>query len=311
MPITDVVTQNRIRTCMACLEQISKVWLVAKMIQNLFEFILSEKGFGDCLEDGPGKLHNKNLSLLDKISDDAARNKNKGIGTERPEKLGERLASQSPALTPSLLAHMFAALNSGTSSGSPGHGDSPRDSVDINKNSHYQKTSHLTGVAREEIYKAHLVFETQNVPPVSQQFMEEPTNEHIAAETPVNMHTSQYGPQKTHIYHNQETYTRLQTMARGHGLVEGPQFPQDGGLVQNMVDGTQYFPINVGELQHSYPVNELGDHASRSIYPSVNITTDQPPASTGPNVLEWSVESIHIWCRFEIPRSCVLTFNAH
>ena len=290
MPITDVVTQNRIRICIACLEQISKVWLVAKMIQNLFESILTEKGFGDSLQGGRGKIHKNNGPLIDQTSHDLG-HKNDGMVADSLEKSSERLESQSRALTPALLAHLFAALKSGTSSSSPESGNSLKDGLDINNNTRYQKSSHLTGVTHGEVCNLHL--DSQNILPISQQFPERPRSEQLAAQTPVDVYISQYIPQQIPIDHNSEIDTGSQTMAGGNLPVQSLQFPQDQGFMQNMVDRSQYFPSEVGELQHSYPVNEVGYHTTGLYNTSISTTIDQPPAPTGPNVLEWSVNFIH------------------
>lgn len=293
MPTTDVVTQNRIRICIACLEEISKVWLVAKMIQNLYEFVISEKGFGDFLKDGPGKIHSNSRLPIDQRSHDSTRQKNDGVVKESQDKPRKRLESQSRALTPALLAHLFAALKSGTSSSSPEDSDSVKDSLDVNNNTRYQQPSYLAGITSAEIYKSHFVFDTQNVPPGSHPFIEEPKSEQPPAQAPFNMHIPQYISQQSPIDHNSGMYTGSQTMNRGSLSVQDLQFPQDRVFMQNTVDRSQYFPSEVGELQHVYQVNEVGYHATGPYYPSINVQPDQPPAPTGPNVLDWSVDFIH------------------
>jgi hypothetical protein len=53
------VTQDRIRTCMGALKDVSKVWLVGKMVHTLFESILGNKVLEERLQKAAGKRHRK------------------------------------------------------------------------------------------------------------------------------------------------------------------------------------------------------------------------------------------------------------
>jgi hypothetical protein len=262
------------------------------MIQNLYEFILTEKGFGDCLQDGPRKIQDRNVPLIGQRPADVAGYKNNGMVAESSEKSNKSVRPQSPALTPALLAHMLAALKSGTSSSSPESSDSLKDSVGLNSGNRHQQPSHLTGITRGEIYNSYLVFDTQNALPVSQQFMEEPRIDPFAAQTTVNMHISQV-PQRTPIDHNPEVYASSQSETGGRLSIQGLETPRDEGFIQNAAERSQYFPSEVGELQHSYPENEAGFYTTGPYYASINTPINQPPANIGPNVLDWSVDFLH------------------
>lgn len=52
-------TQNRLNTCMNALKDISKVWLVGKMVHTLFESILGNKQMEERLQKASGKRHAK------------------------------------------------------------------------------------------------------------------------------------------------------------------------------------------------------------------------------------------------------------
>ena len=86
-------------------------------------------------------------------------------------------------------------------------------------------------------------------------------------------------------------------MGRENFLAQGLQLPQDRHYRQNMVDTSQHFPNEVGELQYNLPANELDYHTTELGYTSMNNTIARPPAPMGPNVLEWSVHFIHTQCR--------------
>ncbi|KAI2619975.1 fungal-specific transcription factor domain-containing protein [Hypoxylon sp. NC1633] len=59
VPSIQQVTQNRIRTCMDALKEVSKVWLVGKMVSTLFESILGNKVLEERLQKAAGKRHRK------------------------------------------------------------------------------------------------------------------------------------------------------------------------------------------------------------------------------------------------------------
>ncbi|KAF2864530.1 hypothetical protein K470DRAFT_254163 [Piedraia hortae CBS 480.64] len=51
-------TQHRLSTCMGALHDVSKVWLVAKMVHTLFESILGNKSLEERLQRAAGRRHN-------------------------------------------------------------------------------------------------------------------------------------------------------------------------------------------------------------------------------------------------------------
>ncbi|KAF2452748.1 cutinase transcription factor 1 alpha [Lineolata rhizophorae] len=53
-------SQERLRICMTALKDVSRVWLVAKMVHSLFESILGNKTLEERLQKAAGKRHNKN-----------------------------------------------------------------------------------------------------------------------------------------------------------------------------------------------------------------------------------------------------------
>lgn len=59
VPSIQQVTHDRIRTCMAALKEVSKVWLVGKMIYTLFESILGNRSLEERLQKAAGKRHRK------------------------------------------------------------------------------------------------------------------------------------------------------------------------------------------------------------------------------------------------------------
>lgn len=59
IPSIQQVTQDRIRTCMVALKDVSRVWLVGKMVSTLFEAILGNRTLEERLQKAAGKRHSK------------------------------------------------------------------------------------------------------------------------------------------------------------------------------------------------------------------------------------------------------------
>lgn len=63
VPSIQQVTQDRLRSCLGAMKEVSKVWLVGKMVYALFEAILGNKGLEERLQKAGGKRHRKMQSL--------------------------------------------------------------------------------------------------------------------------------------------------------------------------------------------------------------------------------------------------------
>ncbi|KAL2755220.1 hypothetical protein ACRALDRAFT_1064923 [Sodiomyces alcalophilus JCM 7366] len=59
VPSIQQVTQDRLRTCMQALKEVSRVWLVGKMVYTLFEYIIGNKVLEERLQKAGGKRHSK------------------------------------------------------------------------------------------------------------------------------------------------------------------------------------------------------------------------------------------------------------
>lgn len=109
-------TQVRLNTCMNALRDVSKVWLVAKMVHTLFESILGNKAFEERLQKAAGRRHTKNkgangakTKTSPPTGTTAETQKRKfddmelGYvnGPPAPQMSYERSRPQSPAVTPS------------------------------------------------------------------------------------------------------------------------------------------------------------------------------------------------------------------
>lgn len=109
-------TQTRLNTCMNALKDVSKVWLVAKMVHTLFESILGNKVLEERLQKAAGRKHIKNKqngsskttkqnSTVDEITDAQKRKFDEmelgySNGPPAPPMSYERSRPQSPVGTP-------------------------------------------------------------------------------------------------------------------------------------------------------------------------------------------------------------------
>lgn len=67
VPSIQQVTQDRLRTCMNALKEISRVWLVGKMVYTLFEAVLGNKGMEEKLQKASGKRHRRAQESLSQL----------------------------------------------------------------------------------------------------------------------------------------------------------------------------------------------------------------------------------------------------
>ena len=106
VPSVVAATQGRLTVCMEALKEVSKVWLVAKMVHTLFESILGNRMLEDKLQKAAGRRHKKAQPVQSK---DAEQQKRKyeemdmgfGNGPPAPQVSYERSRPQTPAVTPS------------------------------------------------------------------------------------------------------------------------------------------------------------------------------------------------------------------
>ncbi len=110
VPSIVAATQERLTICMNALKEVSKVWLVAKMVHTLFESILGNKMLEDKLQKAAGKRHKKprieNRAASEKEDHQQKRKYDDmevgfSNGPPAPQVSYERSRPQTPAVTPS------------------------------------------------------------------------------------------------------------------------------------------------------------------------------------------------------------------
>jgi len=110
VPTVVAATQERLHICMNALKDVSKVWLVAKMVHTLFESILGNKILEDKLQKAAGRRHKKpridNHAPAEKEEPQQKRKFDDmelgfNNGPPAPQVSYERSRPQTPAVTPS------------------------------------------------------------------------------------------------------------------------------------------------------------------------------------------------------------------
>ena len=108
VPSVVTASQERINICMQALKDVSKVWLVARMVHTLFESILGNKALEERLQKAAGKRHQRTRQpQVPKRTDPPKRkfdemDMSMPNGPPAPQVSYERSRPQTPAATPSM-----------------------------------------------------------------------------------------------------------------------------------------------------------------------------------------------------------------
>jgi hypothetical protein len=115
-------TEQRLQTCMSALNDVSRVWLVAKMIHTLFESILGNKSLEERLQKAGAKRHAKRANKRDEPPPTKRKFDDMDLGFANgpaPQVSYERSRPQTPSLTPSRDVKPVAANGMHMPAGSP------------------------------------------------------------------------------------------------------------------------------------------------------------------------------------------------
>ncbi|KAI9797917.1 MAG: Cutinase transcription factor 1 alpha, partial [Sarcosagium campestre] len=200
-------TQDRLQVCMNALKDVSKVWLVAKMVYTLFESILGNKSLEDKLQKAAGKRHNKAKrdNIASQKREETQKRKYDDMdlgftnGPPAPQVSYERSRPQSPAATPARdlgnqpgISSMGAPNKSATSP----HLRNPSDAFMGGANSRSTtrpptpfNPSYSVPATPPDLYLV-----TRNSPPISQNIWENFQPDQLFPESSGNMALSQFSP---------------------------------------------------------------------------------------------------------------------
>ncbi|KAK6579826.1 hypothetical protein PZA11_007534 [Diplocarpon coronariae] len=224
VPAVVQATQERIRVCMNALKDVSRVWLVAKMVYTLFESILGNKVLEERLQKAAGKRHKKMTHILSQGINQAQMQQANQIKTEdsgsgsmkrkyddmaldfnvnngpAPQESYERSRPQTPSHTPSHeLGHHVAPM------AAPPIASPPTRATDafMGGSSSRPQTrpatpfnpSFAVPTTPPELYLV-----TRNSPNISQSLWENFQPDQLFPEGSASMQASQFSPQ--HPHHN-------------------------------------------------------------------------------------------------------------
>lgn len=107
VPSIQQVTQDRVRSCMQAMKEVSRVWLVGKMVYTLFESIIGNKNLEERLQKAGGKRHRKMQQTMNQLEQmnrqDASKRKYDDMAidfmsnTPTPQESYERSRPQTPS----------------------------------------------------------------------------------------------------------------------------------------------------------------------------------------------------------------------
>jgi len=109
IPVEKMIQQERISICMEALEKVAKIWLVGKMVHDLFQAVLAYEAFDDPLQKASRYDRKRNLDGRNPDPEENTKVKSSLSGDD----LGSVAASS--GLTPGLVDYMAAALDSAKS----------------------------------------------------------------------------------------------------------------------------------------------------------------------------------------------------
>ena len=297
-------TQERMRVCMSALKDVSRVWLVAKMVYTLFESILGNKVLEERLQKAPGKRHKKMVhSVSQGISqvkrEDPAKRKYDDMAldfnvnsTPAPQESYERSRPQTPSRELPQMAPMAAPPISSPNS----RGNQDTFMGGTNSRPHTRPPTPFNPSFSAPATPPDLYLVTRNSPNLSQSIWENFQPEHLFPEN-AGMHQNQFSPPQPHHnldphlmgqnmmpqqMHNQQS-SHLPQRMRGPGMGSSPV--QQQSMLQPGMAGYQVQPGNLWQgFDQGLQVDGQGHSPSDSWS---NASAQAVPTTV--NVEDWSV----------------------
>lgn len=219
VPSVVQATQDRMRVCMNALKDVSRVWLVAKMVYTLFESILGNKTLEERMQKAAGKRHKKlaqgishgitqsiNQTAQNARQEESSKRKyddmslDFNVGGPAPQESYERSRPQTPSHTPGReMGHGLQQPMAAPPLSSPQVRHNP-DAFMGGSNSRPQtrpatpfNPSFSVPATPPDLYLV-----TRNSPNISQSLWENFQPDQLFPEGSTNMHTNQFSPPQVH-----------------------------------------------------------------------------------------------------------------
>lgn len=237
VPSVVQATQERIRVCMNALKDVSRVWLVAKMVYTLFESILGNKVLEERLQKAAGKRHKKMAQSLTHGINQAAQIKREDSGSGKrkyddmaldfsvngpaPQESYERSRPQTPSHTPSRENSGPAPMAAPPAITSP----TARQNQDTfmggsNSRPHTRPPTPFNPSFSVPATPPDLYLITRNSPNISQSLWENFQPDQLFPEGSASIQTNQFSPPQAHL--NLDPNLMPHHMNMGHHQVVTP-----------------------------------------------------------------------------------------
>jgi hypothetical protein len=309
------VTQERLNICMNALKEVGKVWLVAKMVQTLFESILGNKSLEERLAKGAGEQHKKESQSARRLKKETEQAKRKfdemdiGYnGPPAPQVSYERSRPQTPAVTPSRDLTAMSQMTPITASHNAGHNQPnvtspqmrhPQDTFMGNAPSHGNTRPPTPFNPSWSIPSTppDLYLVTRNSPPISQSLWENFQPDQLFPDgTSMNLYGNQFSPAHTpHAAIDPAMMAQMQSMTDQHGLPgQTTQLPQRLARPPQAQPGPGGSPIDLQNMQGMAMPGNMGWPAAQPFEQRgspedswSNSSFGGPPVPTTLNVEDW------------------------
>ncbi|KAE8444013.1 Cutinase transcription factor 1 alpha [Mollisiaceae sp. DMI_Dod_QoI] len=209
-------TQERIRICMGALKDVSRVWLVAKMVYTLFESILGNKVLEERLQKAAGKRHKKMAQSITqglnqvtnqvKREDSSGKRKYDDMALDfnvnngpAPQESYERSRPQTPSHTPGReMGHNIAPMAAPPVTSPNSRANQDTFMGGSNSRPHTRPPTPFNPSFSVPATPPDLYLVTRNSPNLSQSIWENFQPDQLFPEGSTNIQTNQFSPQQTH-----------------------------------------------------------------------------------------------------------------
>jgi hypothetical protein len=211
VPSVVQATQERMRVCMNALKDVSRVWLVAKMVYTLFESILGNKVLEERLQKAAGKRHKKMTQGISQGIANTVKREDSGkrkyddmaldfnVNQPAPQESYERSRPQTPSHTPGReLGHGIAPMAAPPISSPNSRPQQDTFMGGTNSRPHTRPPTPFNPSFSVPATPPDLYLVTRNSPNLSQSIWENFQPDQLFPEGSASMQSNQFSPPQPH-----------------------------------------------------------------------------------------------------------------
>ena len=306
VPSVVQATQERMRVCMNALKDVSRVWLVAKMVYTLFESILGNKVLEERLQKAAGKRHKK---MAQSISQGITRAKEQGKrkyddmaldftvnNGPAPQESYERSRPQTPSQTPQRELHNPASMGAPPITSPNQRHNSDTFMGGTNSRPHTRPPTPFNPSFSVPATPPDLYLVTRNSPNLSQSLWENFQPDQLFPEGSASMSHNQFSPPQAHHNLDPNLMPHMGLSSQGPSQSQSAQLPQrmrgapqpgmSGSPVQGMLQpgiagyqvqsgmwsgGTFEPPMHDGQGQGQSPSDSWSNASAQAVPTTLNV----------------------------------------